>query len=74
MHEQGPCKPSKQDIVDQKDATFVVTYVLAMSGKYKIEVVVGSTVVGTYTVPCNQRKYPRGLFLVGPYCLSQGFY
>eukprot|EP00959_Pyramimonas_sp_CCMP1952_P422466 8849801-Pyramimonas_sp.AAC.1 len=56
---RGPCKPSKQDIQDNRDGTFQVTYVLAMSGKYKVTVIIGSTVVGTYGVPCNQRTLLR---------------
>ena len=32
----------------------MVVYLLAMSGKYKIEAILGSTLIGTYTVPCSQ--------------------
>jgi hypothetical protein len=60
---QGPCKPSKQEIQDQQDGTFVVVYVLAMSGKYKLEAVLGSTLINSYIIPCNQRAPPSSLHL-----------
>jgi len=71
-HVQGPCKPSKQEIQDQQDGTFVVVYVLAMSGKYKLEAVLGSTLINSFSIPCNQRAAPSSLHLRVASCLYMG--
>ncbi|KAK3272459.1 hypothetical protein CYMTET_19249 [Cymbomonas tetramitiformis] len=49
----GNCKPAKLEITQQKDGGFLVTYILAMSGKYRIDISVqGVTAEEDYRISC----------------------